>query len=156
KRTFVDLDGPGLQFAFEESQEPCPPWGHGVSQAKIPHLFLPIPARDPAQQDRRVQGKPLLYAKLTRFADGHYVLGISMCQIVCDGKGATRWFADVHRLYTGEAITDPPEFMREPVVALADMDCEAPSQGSGRLNRPIAHTEFRERFFEPVYTYFAL
>jgi hypothetical protein len=156
KRLFIDFDGPGVQFAYEESEQPCPPWGHGFTQGNVSQLFLPLPSRDMSAPDRRVQGHPLLFAKLTRFADGHYTLGMSVSHTVCDSTASTRWFTDVSHLYSGEEITEAPEFSRESVLRVADPATEQPSPASAFTTAPRDRLSSPDWHLAPVYSTFVL
>jgi len=152
RRLFIDLNGPGIPFEYEEANTPCPPFGPEIAQVNIPHLIPHVTSRGPQSQDPRAFGRPVVLMKLTRFADGRYALGIAMCHAICDGTGVGRWLNDWHRHYGGEEISDPPEFSRDRVVALADPAAEAPSMNSGFLNRAVSMDEIRDRLFEPRYT----
>jgi hypothetical protein len=152
RRLYIDLNGPGVPFHYEEVNVACPPFGPDIAQVNIPQLFAPIAARGPQPEDPRPLGKPLVLMKLTRFADGRYALGISTCHMMCDGRGVGRWINDWDRYYSGEEISDSAEFTRDRIVALADPAAGTPSANSGLLNRTVSAEEIRDRLFDPRYT----
>lgn len=149
-RVFIDYDGPGVSFALEESDQPCPPFGPGVPQVNQQHLFLRKPTKpDTVGPWLRPFGKPLLLLKLTRFADGYYALGGTTCHVVGDATMTGNWFADCYRYYCGQESGPTPVFSRDTVTALGDPAANGPSAKSGLSTGEMPTLEaLRNLFFE--------
>jgi hypothetical protein len=151
-RLYIDFEGPGVTFAVDEVGGACPAYGPGIPQVNVQRLFLPKPMGPPQPNDKRQPiGKPLLLLKVTRFSDGRFAIAGASCHVLGDATAMGRLFEDWYAFYKGATSIEPPEFSREPVIALGAAQADTPSVKSGLgVGEPTVQ-EMQDRYFEPQY-----
>jgi hypothetical protein len=157
-RLFIDYDGPGILYAEAYVDAPCPAFGPGIPQINQRNLFLPKPTLPAEPMGRREPpfGKPLMLHKLTRFADGRYVLGCTTCHVLCDATAIGASFEDCYRFYSGEPIPGDATFSRDALISLGDPDATMPTSKSGLTVGEVTPDSIRLKYFESNYAAFSI
>jgi hypothetical protein len=152
-RLFLDSDGPGVSYAEEVVDAPCPDFGPGIPQVNQHRLFLPKPTMPmaPGAPPQPPYGKPMLLHKLTRFADGRFALAGTTCHALCDATAIGISFDDCYRHYAGLPLGGEPVFSRESLVSIGDVGATEPSAKSGLTVGETTPATIRFRYFNPQY-----